>query len=67
MAMPKCGECGNQVSSKAKTCPSCGAPVVVPVSPVTSLVTAVIALLVVLWFFSAGGKKTPPVAEPAAV
>src|SRR6185436_19693519 len=27
MALKKCGECGGQVSSKAKACPQCGAPV----------------------------------------
>lgn len=27
MAMQRCKECGNPVSSKAPTCPSCGAPV----------------------------------------
>jgi uncharacterized paraquat-inducible protein A len=27
MAMQKCKECGNEVSSKAAACPKCGAPV----------------------------------------
>lgn len=27
MALRKCKECGNRVSSRAKTCPQCGAPV----------------------------------------
>jgi len=27
MALKKCEECGNQVSTKAQTCPKCGAPV----------------------------------------
>lgn len=27
MAMIKCKECGNKISSKAKTCPQCGSPV----------------------------------------
>ncbi len=27
MALNNCKECGNEVSSKAKTCPNCGAPV----------------------------------------
>ena len=30
MALMKCNECGHEVSKKAKTCPSCGAPVKVP-------------------------------------
>lgn len=29
MALVKCGECSNEVSDKATTCPKCGAPVVV--------------------------------------
>ena len=27
MALTKCPECGNEVSTKAKACPGCGAPV----------------------------------------
>lgn len=27
MALIKCSECGKQVSSKAATCPGCGAPI----------------------------------------
>ena len=27
MALIKCTECGNEVSTKAKACPNCGAPV----------------------------------------
>lgn len=27
MALIKCTECGKEISQKAKTCPSCGAPV----------------------------------------
>lgn len=27
MALIKCGECGNQVSDKASSCPKCGAPI----------------------------------------
>ena len=26
MALTKCGECGDVISDKAKTCPKCGAP-----------------------------------------
>lgn len=28
MALKKCKECGNQVSTKADKCPKCGAPVI---------------------------------------
>lgn len=34
MALVACGECGNQVSDKAPTCPKCGAPVASPVPKV---------------------------------
>jgi hypothetical protein len=33
VALRKCRECGNQVSSRAKTCPQCGAPVKAKTSP----------------------------------
>ncbi|MCL2656849.1 MAG: zinc ribbon domain-containing protein [Betaproteobacteria bacterium] len=33
MALVKCHECGNDVSTEAKTCPKCGAKVVLPKPP----------------------------------
>lgn len=46
MAMSKCKECGTEVSTKAKQCPKCGAPV----KKKTSLVTWLVGILVGLWF-----------------
>lgn len=47
MALKKCKECGNQVSSKAKTCPSCGAPVKQEVTAVSGFLSLVVIALVV--------------------
>ncbi len=44
MALIKCAECGNEVSTTATTCPKCGAKVVLPKKP-TSLATKLIAAL----------------------
>lgn len=38
MALKKCKECGNEVSSKATTCPSCGAPAQKKTGCITTLV-----------------------------
>lgn len=44
MALTKCSECGQQVSTKARTCPHCGAPS--PGSGVrAALLPAVVALV----------------------
>lgn len=36
MALIKCPECGKEISDKAKTCPNCGAPVVLKAQPTQS-------------------------------
>ncbi|MCR4302462.1 MAG: zinc-ribbon domain-containing protein, partial [Sulfuricaulis sp.] len=45
MAMTKCKECGTEVSTKAKECPKCGAPV----KRKTSVLTWLVAILLGLW------------------
>ncbi len=42
MALCKCKECGNKVSTKAKTCPSCGAPI----KKRTSVLTGCLAIII---------------------
>jgi DNA-directed RNA polymerase subunit RPC12/RpoP len=42
MALIKCAECGNEVSTTAKACPKCGAKVVLPKKP-TSTATKLMA------------------------
>ncbi len=48
MAMTKCKECGNEVSSKATNCPSCGAPTKKP--PNTTATCLGCSLIVCLFF-----------------
>lgn len=48
MALIKCKECGGKVSTKAKTCPSCGAK---PPKK-TSIVTWAVLILIVFGFYS---------------
>ena len=52
MALIKCKECGEKVSSKAKACPSCGAKPPPQTSLFTWLVLIVIVLFVVVPFMS---------------
>jgi len=48
MAIHKCRECGNQVSTKAVTCPSCGAPVKKPGRLSTGCGCLLVGLVVLL-------------------
>jgi len=53
MAIAKCKECGAEVSTKAKQCPKCGAPV----KKRTSIVTWLVAILLGVWvvgYFASG-------------
>jgi len=47
MALKKCKECGNEVSSKAKTCPKCGAPVKKEIGCGTGLII-ILAFLIII-------------------
>lgn len=44
MALVKCNECGNEVSTKATACPKCGAARPKPTSPVAWLVVIILVL-----------------------
>jgi hypothetical protein len=46
MALIKCKECGNEVSSDAKSCPKCGAPTPKKTSLLTWVVAGVFGLIV---------------------
>lgn len=62
MALVTCRECKGQVSSKASSCPHCGAPVKSPGNPLWALVqlAAGIAVFYYLWTgFSGKEDKTP--------
>ena len=64
MAMTKCKECGVEVSTKAKECPKCGAPV----KRKTSLVTWLVVALVGFWVigYIARGPSTSTSSTSAA-
>ena len=49
MALIKCKECGNEVSTSAKSCPQCGAKVI---KPVGKLGLSIAAFIVIIMFMS---------------
>jgi len=63
MALVKCKECGNQVSTKAKACPSCGVKPVKPPSVLGWIFIAVVVFSVAFNMYS--GSKTTSTAEPS--
>ena len=54
MALKKCKECGNGVSSKAKSCPSCGAPIKKRSRILRLFFGLVIILIIVVYISSTG-------------
>ncbi|MRW83743.1 hypothetical protein GJ698_06500 [Pseudoduganella sp. FT26W] len=56
MALQACHECGTQISSEAKTCPSCG---VIPKnkSNTVSQVVGVVCIIGFAWFYFGGGLE----------
>lgn len=62
MALKLCKECGNQVSTTAKSCPKCGAPIKAPSGWFTKIIKGIGYLVVVLFVagFIAGlaGRKS---------
>lgn len=67
MALIKCKECGNQVSSKAQTCPQCGARIARKPMGCGGLVGMVLLGVIVLGVFASmiGPKAPPPPPTPA--
>lgn len=61
MAMVKCKECGNQVSTKAKACPTCGAAQPKRTSVLTWVAAGLIGLIVIVSI----ATKEDPVSAPA--
>ena len=64
MALQKCHECGNDVSSEAKTCPKCGAPVVPPPKVETKqekVIGNIVAALIIgatIFYFASGNSDS---------
>ena len=57
MALVKCHECGNQVSTEAKNCPQCGAKVKRPTSRTTIVLGGLFAVAVAAAVVQTGGGK----------
>lgn len=66
MALIKCKECGNEVSSKAPTCPKCGAQVARKPLGCGSAIVIVIMLLVFGTYISSMFRSESPPATPVA-
>ena len=70
MALTKCKDCGQQISPRAKSCPSCGAPIKRGFGCGTLLVVSVITVIIVaIAQNSDSGSSKPknPVKAQAAV
>ncbi len=52
VGLQKCKECQSQVSSKAKTCPHCGAPVKTETNPAVAAIAGIIVLGLFIFFCS---------------
>lgn len=57
MPLVKCHECGNEISTEAKTCPKCGAKVKKPVSRVTMLIVIALGIAFVGVSIQESGKS----------
>lgn len=69
MALVKCGECGNEVSTQAKACPKCGAVMPKPkksVGPVGLLFGAIVLGAIIMGFVNTERDKTDRAAVEAA-
>ncbi|VEI21859.1 Uncharacterised protein [Serratia plymuthica] len=59
MALIKCGECGKEISDKAKACPACGAPIKEK-QTVSQLISAVLVVIVAGFFIHACNSDDTP-------
>lgn len=67
MALIKCHECGNQVSTEAASCPKCGAkPKIKKKSPnIFGVITIIVIAIIIMW--PSSKDVTEPKAEPLSV
>lgn len=59
MALVKCAECGAEVSSKAETCPKCGAKVAKPMGCASVLGVILVALMAIVIFAGTSSDPQP--------
>ncbi len=68
MALIKCKECGNEVSTKAAACPKCGALGSKRTSPVTMVIAILFAIALLPLIFGSGTSEyRAPAVSPAPV
>jgi len=70
MAMTKCKECGQDVSTKAKTCPNCGVrdPALGTKEMLSGCLLLVLIGVGVVWFLASGGDESATTeSSPATV
>jgi hypothetical protein len=69
MAMTKCSECSQEISTKAEKCPKCGAPQKKKTSAFTWIVTILLAFMAIGYFSadpsSSSGDTSPAAREPS--
>ena len=64
MALIKCKECGNEVSSKAETCPKCGARIAAKPMGCGSIIGLVVLGIIILASLSSIFSSTTPLPPP---
>lgn len=63
MSIKKCKECGSNVSNKAKTCPSCGAPAPRKTSFLTWFFTIIMGILIFSFFVQRASMTPEEIAQ----
>lgn len=66
MALQKCHECGNDVSTEAEKCPKCGATQKTKSNTAASIVGVAIAVLAA-WYFFGGGVEQQAARDMAKI
>ena len=57
MALVKCRECGNEMSTTAAACPKCGAVAPKQTSPLTKVIAVLLPVAILLIYFDVGSRK----------
>ncbi len=65
MALIKCKDCGNNVSTDAKNCPKCGAKITQPTSKTTWVIGAIVLSMIFIGLSKSPSNSQPPTPIPA--